>query len=148
MTWPAKSIRSGFTLIELLVALAIIGILIALMLSAVQKVRESANRAKCQNNLRQLALAAHMFEDSEGRLPYSQFLGPYGTGADSQSWSGLARLLPYLEQGTVYQQGGIPGKTLRDSGVAQLQLKFFCAPATARRARGSTPVTCTVLRSA
>ena len=119
---------SAFTLLELLVVVAIMGVLLALLLAAVQRMRETAARAQCLNNLRQLALAMHDYHDSQGRFPPGQFLGPYGVGPDSYGWSWLARLLPYLEQMNLYQQGQVPNKTLQASGIAAWQIKLFLCP--------------------
>lgn len=93
--------RSAFTLIELLVVIAIIAILIALLVPAIQKVRESANRSQCQNNLKQIGLAAHNFEDSYHWLVPSWF----GDNAnDPDGWAPWAvLLLPYLEHDDIFR---------------------------------------------
>ncbi len=99
----------GFTLIELLVVIAIIGILIALLLPAVQKVREAANRAKCTNNLKQLGLAAHNFHDANGKLP--PLYGWNSTSNMPQSGGAfgtvLFHLLPYVEQDNLYKASSV-----------------------------------------
>jgi len=88
----------AFTLVELLVVIAIIGVLIALLLPAVQAARESARRAQCQNNLKQIGLAALQFEDAYKRLPP----GAVWNGAGTEKGSAYIYLLPYLEQNPLY----------------------------------------------
>ncbi|MFO0863239.1 MAG: DUF1559 domain-containing protein [Gemmataceae bacterium] len=104
--------RSGFTLIELLVVIAIIAVLIALLVPAVQKVREAAARAQCQNNLKQIGLACHGYHDTYKRLPpgAANDMAPFGTATGSQwgsSW--MVYILPYIEQGPIYNQWQFTG---------------------------------------
>src|SRR5436190_10568227 len=95
--WPAGHQRyrrrAAFTLIELLVVIAIIGILIGLLVPAVQKVREAAARAQCMNSLKQLGLACHTFHDTYNRFPIAVDRGKLST-----QWLGwIAQILPYFE---------------------------------------------------
>ena len=91
----------GFTLVELLVVIAIIGILVALLLPAVQAAREAGRRTQCVNNLKQIGLALQNYHDATKHLPFGK--GPSYPGAPVYArWSTHALILPYLEQGNVY----------------------------------------------
>jgi prepilin-type N-terminal cleavage/methylation domain-containing protein/prepilin-type processing-associated H-X9-DG protein len=118
--------RPGFTLIELLVVVAIIGVLVALLLPAVQKVREAANRVTCANNLRQIALALHNYESTNGYFPASNTSGP----AKRHSW--MTFLLPYIEQQTVYQGYNINKNWYAPSNrkPVMAQFKIYQCPST------------------
>ncbi len=94
--FPNAKRRSAFTLIELLVVIAIIAILIALLVPAVQKVREAANRSICQNNLKQMGLAIHNYHDTYKKLP------PSRVGPQHATW--FVVILPYVEQTALYNQ--------------------------------------------
>ncbi len=126
--------RSGFTLIELLVVIAIIGVLVSLLLPAVQKIREAANRTQCLNNMHQLGLALHNYHDTYGRFPPSLDSGMYPPPQWPASmptnqrdvgwhtyWSWIALLMPFYEYDNLWRQaddwahmGGINAGTNND----------------------------------
>jgi prepilin-type N-terminal cleavage/methylation domain-containing protein/prepilin-type processing-associated H-X9-DG protein len=101
--------RAGFTLIELLVVIAIIAILIALLLPAVQKVREAAARVKCQNNLHNVALACHNFHDARGHFPLA--VESFDPANRHYYWSWMTQILPYVEQDNLYAQADAYART-------------------------------------
>ena len=99
--------RTGFTLVELLVVIAIIGVLVALLLPAVQTAREAARRSSCTNNLKQLGMGLHIFHDTNLRLPAGTVWEPGVTNGNTKgceaTW--LTHLLPYIEQENLYKTG-------------------------------------------
>src|SRR5687767_3447022 len=93
--------RAGFTLVELLVVIAIIGILVALLLPAVQAAREAARRAQCTNNLKQIGIALHNYHDTYKTFPFGKGQS-YPGAAGYARWSTHALILPFVEQNTLH----------------------------------------------
>src|SRR5262249_4857357 len=139
--WPRRRV-SAFTLIELLVVIAVIGVLVGLLLPAVQKVREAANRLKCENNLKQLGLAMHAYHDVYGSFAKGRATDPWVPnpgGGDWPSWLFFGAsylILPYVEQTNVYTQFEVvKNQTWRNTwdvnpgtGPAVQRLKIFLCP--------------------
>jgi prepilin-type N-terminal cleavage/methylation domain-containing protein len=128
--------RQAFTLVELLVVIAIIGILIALLLPAVQAAREAARRSQCSSNLKNLGLALQNFEDVKKRLPPGGAgdYPPWGTNPNpgwGSSW--LVFILPFIEQGTIYDKLVFPGDSGWGNGnngavYAQVNVPIYRCP--------------------
>lgn len=122
--------RTAFTLVELLVVIAIIGVLVALLLPAVQQAREAARRGQCVNNQKQLALAMHNFHDTFNKFPKNAY-GP-NEGTTWQGWELLSanyKLLPFIEQNSLYEQFNLDGPWGDvHGGPLQVQLAAFLCP--------------------
>ncbi len=132
---------SAFTLIELLVVIAIIAILIGLLLPAVQKVREAANRMKCTNNIKQLGVAVHSYNDAIGNLPRNGLpeVTNSGTCCSTQSWGWLGRILPYIEQDNLYRQAGIANNAvITNNPAAAMIVATFLCPSDNAKLHGAT----------
>jgi len=145
----SQTLRHAFTLIELLVVIAIIAVLIALLLPAVQSAREAARRAQCTNNLKQIGLALHNYENSNSAFPpggeSTNFNNPSGV-ASSQfvdgGWSTLARILPYMEGGSAFNALNFNLAEYNDAfganytGASQVVAVFLCPSSTPSPAGG------------
>jgi prepilin-type N-terminal cleavage/methylation domain-containing protein/prepilin-type processing-associated H-X9-DG protein len=128
----SRSWRHGFTLVELLVVIAIIGILVGLLLPAVQMARESSRRASCANDLKQLGLAFHEYEGFHRHFPPGTHRAVTG---HRLGWGWGAALLPYLEQSNLHDSLNVGGESLYTAmldpakrSLAQLRLEVFRCP--------------------
>jgi prepilin-type N-terminal cleavage/methylation domain-containing protein/prepilin-type processing-associated H-X9-DG protein len=120
----------GFTLVELLVVIAIIGILIALLLPAIQAAREAARRTECTNHEKQLTQAAHNYESARKALPIGRRSGTNPDGTTIRQWGHLAHLLPYVEEESLHELVDFNQGTA-ESPVRLVKVPFFICPSDA-----------------
>lgn len=116
MSGNLKTTSRGFTLVELLVVIAIIGVLVALLLPAVQRSREAAHALECKNKLKQVGTAVHLFESARSRLPAGAYWG--GAGDESMRGTILIRLLPFIEEQTLYDSFDLTAHNIHDQTLA------------------------------
>ncbi len=121
--------RRGFTLVELLVVIAIIGILVALLLPAIQAAREAARRSQCKNNLKQLGLAVLNYESSKKRLPPSVVITPATmTGKNNGAWGVHGHILEYMEEQSVHNLVDISKAWDLQLAISNLRIGSFSCP--------------------
>lgn len=141
--------RRAFTLVELLVVIAVVGLLVALLLPAIQAARESARRMACSNNMKQLALATHNYHDVHGVLPPSKFrnITRVGTSKSEDGFNILVFLLPFIEQSAVYDKFTFAENWQNGKNKAAYEtvIKTFLCPTVpepaVRMCRSSTSIT-------
>lgn len=124
-----RRLHAGFTLIELLVVIAIIAILIALLLPAVQQAREAARRTQCKNNLKQLGLAVHNYNDVFGQVPPA---ATFIAGSSVGSWSVHGRILPYLDQANLFNQVDLARGWSGQMAIDGLRIPSYVCPSDPR----------------
>jgi len=128
----SRSARGGLTLIEVLVIIGIIGVLLCLLLPAVRKVREPANRTQCANNLKQLTMAIHNYQSTYSSAKYAGQMCPTGcigygsTPEERLSW--MVALLPHLEQDSLYRQIDLQNGYGGNLPAVQTSIKTFLCP--------------------
>ena len=119
----------GFTLVELLVVIAIIGILVALLLPAVQAAREAARRMSCSNNLKQMALACHNYQTTYGKFPPSSVINRSASStANNEAWGVHGRILPYLEQASLYDIVDLSLGWDKQPGIDRMRVDAYACP--------------------